>query len=258
MEFYSNTKPQLTNFKLQKDFSKVINKPNAHCTVNDNITNLIINIYKGYIQPNFLLLLMIFIICFILYQRYVETKKLKKEQLNEKTEVEDILDKLDEENTQILYPGIGHVPTLNPLHSNESQQENNFPINIPINGNKLTYPNTYNTHNTQQTIRNLPNYNYNNVYENPSRNYYSGTTNTYQNALDTSIQNAHGYVPNYNTSTNNFGDFSTNNNNNNAIAHYNKMLNSTNNDLIDNLQYGPLNLDVDSSETTMEPPYATE
>lgn len=258
MEFYSNTKPQLTNFKLQKDIYKVDSNPRNYCIVNDNITNLIVNMYKNYIEPNFLLILMISIICFILYQRYTETKKNKSEQFNEKTDVDDILDKLNEENNRIINPGIGNIPTLNPLNSIESQQAKNFPINVPINitGDNLSYPNVQTP---QQSVGNMYdfNYNYNNVHENPSRNYYSGNVNTYQNAQDTTIQNPYGYLQNYNTSTNDFGKYATENNND-AIINYNEILNTTNNNLINNLQNGSLNFNDNIPENTMEPPYATE
>ena len=58
-----------------------------------------------------------------------------------------------------------------------------------------------------------------------------------------------------NASTSDFGKFATNNND--EITEYNKILNFNNN-LINNLQSDVLNFDIDTSETTMEPPYATE
>lgn len=256
MEFYSNTKPQLISLKLRRDLNRPTgNQINSHI-INDNITTFIMYIYKEYVEPNFILLVIISFISFILYHRYLETQKQKNEQFNEIEEVEDILDKLDEESKQVSNPGIQNLPTFNPLYSTQSQQQ--YHTNLDVNSDRQ---NQYNTHLQEQPnpIGNLYdfNYNYNNVYENPTRNYYSGNVNTYQNAQDSSIPNPHGYVTNYNTSTNDFGSYSTKQNNN-TVEDYNDIITKMNNDFMTNLQSGPMNLNTNIPEPTMEPPYAIE
>lgn len=77
MNYYSNTKPQLIHTNLRNSYNEIISKPTNNNVINDNITNTTIYMFNEYVKPNIILFIIIAIMGFILYQRYVNTLQLR-------------------------------------------------------------------------------------------------------------------------------------------------------------------------------------
>jgi hypothetical protein len=269
MEFYSNSKPDLVGPKIKKTVYNIMKKKSTDSTISDKISNIMSTFYKNYIEQNKLItFFMIISIIFLIYRYYTN----KKNGSNKSNEEYINIRKHDEQNVfnEILNNQTAHLrydsqPSFNKLHSVKQQAEpinyppNPLPIRLPEKG--LIYAKNIYPDPDTFTNLNTPNYNYDNVYQNPTRSYYTGTRNTYENAKDTNIYNhlsgKWSYPTNFNTSTGDFVQQMTTANNNNIVS-YQTILDNMNNNLTDSLKLGPKYIDINSPELEMEPPYATE
>lgn len=150
-------------------------------------------------------------------------------------------------------------PTFNPLYSVRSQQVGvdypPGPIPMNIDGNIVP---TQNMYPPSTTFGNLidPEANYENQNYMEDLLYYTGTNNTYKNAIDTTILNPLGYPNNFNTTT---GDFVTQMTdlNKETVADYNDHLKRKINNTIINAEYGPKYTDCTINANVL-PPYAPD
>jgi len=253
MEFYSKSKPNLIGKKFKSTVNRIMNKQNTQSgVISDRISNKLSELYNIYIKPNkFVTFLTIAVLVFLCY-RYYKKKYGTHEQFSQ----------VEYEALKDVYRQTDHLihenqPTLNPLQSVESQYNEKvnyppepLPINIPKKGIVMT-TNLYKDNQVKNDII-MDNYNYNNVYSQPSRSYYTGTYNTYHDAKDTPIINPLGYPTNFNTSTGDFVGQMTGANAQN-VADYQNILDKYQNDIVDELKIGPKYL---NREYEMDPPYA--
>lgn len=274
MEFYSNSKPNLIGTKINRTVYKIMKKEHSGGTISDKISNVIVSVYNKFISPNkFIVGIIIFTILFLVYRYYSKENKENKE--NKDKELEEFDDQLRimEEgqlnnniineimNEQTKHLTYDEQPSFNPLYSTQEQPNKVYyppdplPVNIP--GTGITYTRSLYGQPKPFPGLNAPNYNYSNVYTNPSLSYYSGTYNTYHNAQDTDIINPLGYPTNFNTSTGEYMDQMTSANKQN-IVDYQNILQNMNQDLVNSLKIGPNYLDNDNSEYEMQPPYAND
>ena len=257
MDFYSNSKPDLIGPKVKKSVYKIIKKNTGGAIISDKISDVLMIFYKNYISPNmFTVVIFVVVIIFLLYRYYNKGTNNDEEKFTQAES--NIIDEIFNDQTSHLK--YDSQPTLDILQSvNEHSEPINYPpdplpINIPDKG----IIHTKNLYNYPQPYANLnnPNYNYNNVYEHPSRSYYTGTYNTYADAQDTNIVNPYDWSNNFNTTTGDFVGQMTDANTRN-IVDYQTILDNTQSDLLNSVKYGPQYLTNDI-EDDMEPPYAKD
>jgi len=264
MDFYSGKRPNLIGPVMKSTICKIVTqKPNINNTVSDKITAYVSDLYGSYIVENKIVLIIIAIFVAFLIYRYYETKN-KKEAVKSKAEYfsnQDYNLIKDIKEYQTRHLKYDTQPVMNPTQSTDEQKEKVYyppdplPINIP--GDGFVYTRNIYQEPKSYTPINYSNYNYNNVYENPSRSYYHGTYNTYQNAQDTNIVNPFGWSNNFNTNTGNFIGGMTNDNRE-VMSDYQTILDNKNSNLIDALKSGPHYIDSNAPDYDMEPPYATD
>lgn len=252
MDFYSNSKPNLIGPKVKNSVNDIVNKNTNNSTISDTISSMLTYFYKNYISDNkFVFITFIIFAIFLLYRYY---NKESKDVENFTEDEQKIIDEIFNDQTDHLR--YDSQPSFNSLLSvNDQSQPVNYPpmpipVNIPDKGIVHT-KNLYEYSKPFETLNN-PSYDYNNVYTHPSRSYYTGTYNTYDNAKDTNIINPLGHLNNFNTSTGDFVGQMTDANQQN-ILDYQTILDNTQGQLVDNLKIGPNNLD---EQTDIEPPYA--
>ena len=269
MDFYSGRQPNLIGPIMKSTVCKIMKNPTVNNTVSDKITNYLSDLYKDYIVDNKIIICIILAFVFFLIYRYCnnkakntsdkenETKKPK--ELFSPEETKNLLKEFEE--YQIGNIRYDNPPAMNPLDSPDDQKDIVFyppdplPINIP--GNGFVYSrNIYEPPKSNIPFNNV-NYDYNNVYSNPSRSYHNGTYNTYQNAQDTNIVNPYSWSNNFNTNSGNFVQPMTNMNNQVTID-YQSILDNTNENLVNALKLGPKFIDANTPEYNMEPPYAQD
>jgi len=225
MSGWTNTNPNLIE---HIDLQEFIVQNTKNATVSEKISLFINNIYNDYIKDNIIVIIVILAFAYFLYYRYTAKK----------------------------------AEQFNPLYSIESQQEDEpvqypadpLPINLPDKGTVLTR-NIYPDPPKYTPVNNDEEYDYNNVYTNPSRSYYTGTHNTYLNARDTDIENPLSFPNNFNETDGNYVGFATDRNAQN-IVDYQSILDDTNKNLIQSLRLGPKHLKASEPEYEMDPPYA--
>ena len=265
MDFYSGRRPNLIGPVMRSTVCKVSKSPNINNTVSDKITQYFSNIYNDYIVDHKLIIFIIIIFISFLIYRYYETKNKKNnnEKKKESFSNQDYNLLKDIKEYQTRHLKYDTQPNQNPLYSTESQKDNvqvNYPpsplpVNIP--GDGFVYTRNLYPDPESYPPMNNSNYNYNNVYENPSRSYYNGTYNTYQAAQDTNIVNPFGWSNNFNTNTGRFVGPMTETNRQNLMD-YQTILDNKNGNLIDSLKFGPKYIDTNAPDYDMEPPYATD
>lgn len=276
MQFYSNSKPNLVGQKIKKSVYKIMKKKSDNITISDKISNMMSSFYNNYIKENKpITFFLLFTIIFLMYRYYNKKRddEIKKIMNNENFRYDGVEDKI---MNGILKDQTSHLkydtqPTVDRLQSVNTQAEKVYytpdPIRIDLPSTEKQGPknedrvNTVYARNIYADPRpfqnlNIPDYNYNNVYLNPQRSYYTGTFNPYENAQDTNIVNPFGFSTKFNTTTGNFIGGMTQANKQNVID-YQSILDNMNANLINSLKLGPKYLDINSPELEMEPPYAT-
>jgi len=248
MEFYSNTKPSLMSMKLRKDFYEIINKKSDPMFVKDYPTSFIVSAYKTYIEPNFLLILLLAIIGFILYTRYRSTQE-------EKTDKETFVDQKRRKNEGIIrsLESLKRKPIVHDIPENHAP---GIPVHQTLNP---LYPvaeqTVYIDNNHQYNPENRLSYNgLNNVYDYPmNTQHYIGTHAVpFMGTNNGNYFNPYGRTDNYNQTTNNFGNYMIANNVDKYVD-YEKLLRESG--LLD-ANYGPNSLNLGLPELEMEPPYS--
>ncbi len=262
MDFYSNTRPNLVGPRIKHTVYKIIKKKSNGSTISDKVSNSMSSIYTAYIGNNKLVAVVVIgLLLFFVYRYYKKQQEKKdgseetKERFSndEKKIIEEIM------NNQTKHLKYDTQATLNPLYSVDSQQEpvnyppDPLPVNLPNNG--IVYTRSLYDYPKNFPAMNTPNYDYDNVYSNPSRSHYTGTYNTYEGAQDTDIINPLGFPTNFNSTTGDFIGQMTNANTQN-ITDYQSILDNMQGNLTTSLRIGPKYLNVGDPESAMEPPYA--
>lgn len=267
MDFYSGKQPNLIGPIMKSTVCKIMKKPTINNTVSDKVTTYLSEFYKDYVIDNKIVICIILMFLLFLVYRYYNNKTKKIDEIakskeNFSSEAEERKNLLKEfEDYQIKHLRYSNPPAMNPLDSPDDQKDDVFyppdplPINIP--GTGFVYSrNIYDQPKSNVPLNNV-NYDYNNVYSNPSRSYNNGTYDTYQNAQDTNIINPYSWSNNFNTNTGNFVSPMTNMNNQVTID-YQSILDNTNENLVNSLKLGPKFIDSNAPEYNMEPPYAMD
>lgn len=257
MEFDSTTEPNLIGPRIKKTINKIIKKKSNSNTISDKISNMVTNFYKEYISDH-KILVFIFVVSFIiLLNRYYSKKNRKND--NVKTNKEAFSEEEQKIFNEIMNIQPSNLrydtqPTFNVLESVNKQHEpvNYLPDHIPLN-----MPNKDIVYSKPFENLNNPNYDYNNVYTNPSLSYYSGTHDTYKNAQDTDIINPLGWATDFNSSTGNYVNQMTTANKQNLID-YQTLIDNMQAELSGSLKYGPDYLNPDNLEPEIEAPYADD
>jgi len=254
MEFYSRSKPNLINNDIKRKVYKIIKKKSiSKYTISEKISNLMSYMYKHYIQENKgLVIIIVIIILFLVYRYY------NKSSITERYSNANVLDDITKALTKHLV--YDTQPSFNRLQSVDEQAEKiNYPPGpLPINlsGDKVVLAKDLYKVDKFPTM-NTPKYNYDNVYTDPSRSYYTGTYNTYDQAQDTDILNPYGYPNNFNTSTGKFITQMTDKNKKN-IMDFQGVIDNRDNNLKAGLLYGMQAINYDDPCLNIKPPYSEE
>lgn len=260
MDFYSGKQPNLIGPVMKHTICKVIKKPQINNTVSDKISNFMSNLYKTYIMQNKLLIFIVILIIGFLFYRYYNTKSSKKEN-PEKFANQDynlMKDIRDYQTRNLIFDT---PQTMNPIEPVEKQKEEVYyppsplPINIP--GDGIVYTRNLYANPKPYTPINSVDYNYNNVYTNPSRSYYAGSYDTYKNPEDTNIVNPLGWPNDFNGATGKFINEMTRDNHR-VLTDYQTILDTSRGNLIDGLKIGSNYMDVSQGEYIMQPPFADD
>lgn len=222
MNYFSGTNPNLISPSVTKIVSKIAKQGGTYeGTVSDKILDIIWKVYNSYIKDNILVILIILIIIFMLIFRYNNIKKNRESELELKSE------KFSLSENKEIDKQTSHLISDNPPHMNPlTGEDKGFDINyIPDDIEKSKGTKLKNLQKFPK-IHMDESYDYNNVYTNPSRSYYNGTYNTYENAKDTSIINPYGWSNNFNTNTGKFVGYMTNENTNNMDKYNNILYNN--------------------------------
>jgi len=257
MEFFSGSKPNLVSNKLIHKFNKtVVAEPATGKTISEKVFTFTSYIYNNYIKEHkYLWLLVVVIAIFLGYRYYNRSNKSNKENY---TCNANVIDEVEEAILNKLK--FNKQPSFNPLKSVDDQKDKepvNYPPEpIPIRTNGAIEEKTFNPYDVKPLSRmETPKYNYNNVYEEPSRNYYDGTYNTYKNAKDTTIVNPLGFSNKFNTTTGAFIGEMTNNNKHNVFD-YQKILNDNRNNMVAGAQPHKMNPTEFFDPLNLPKPYA--
>lgn len=245
---FSGSQPNLVGPVMKETVYKVMKSNPTNNTVSDKVVCHITYFCKTYILENILIILIILCLVIFLMHRYSMSKTIKAERFNGENNLyknnEDIEYK-EKNKERNLYKEITdyqtrHLryddpPHMNPLMTpdDRNNQVNYAPdeklINIP--GVGLVDPKLLHPPKSNVPLNNV-NYDYNNVYTNPSLSYYNGTYNTYSNAQDTDAINPYNWSNNFNTNTGAFVSPMTELNNKNLVD-YQNILDNMNDNLID-------------------------
>jgi len=234
MAFCPNKQPNLIGPVMKSTICTIVKNPTINNTVSDKVASYIGDLYKEYVVDNkFMVILIILTIICLVYRYYNKPQSAEKFTQNKD---KNLLKEIEEYQLNKLR--YDNPPAMNPLDSIEDNEDliyyppDPLPVNIP--GKGLQYSrDIYNTP-TKPNPLNHVNYNHKNVYENPSRQYHTGTYNTYQNAQDTDILNPYNWSNNFNTNTGNFVGPMTDQNNK-VLTDYQSIVDNTNNNLTANL-----------------------
>lgn len=255
MEFYSKSKPNLILPQIEKTVYKIVKKASTNTTISEKITDHIYNLYKMYVEEHKVITFIILAATVFLIYRYYKNIEDKEINKDKESFTSDNYDQqfVSQDLTQNPHPyqdqsqikiqtdlvdslRYDTQPHFDRLHSVRDQAQHvNYPpdplpINLPNQG--IVYKRSiYPEPNVSDGLYlNSPNYNYNNVYEQPTRSYYTGVYNTYDKAQDTTIQNPLGFRTDFNSSTGDFVRQMTDANSNN-LTDYQTVLDNTYNEL---------------------------
>ncbi len=254
MEFYSRSKPNLINNDIKKKVYNIIKKKTtSKYTISEKISNLMSYMYKHFIQENRGIVILIVIISLFLVYRYYN-KSPRKENYVNSTVLDDIT------NTITRHLKYDTQPSFDRLQSVDHQVEKvNYPPDpLPINlsGDKVVLAKDLYKTDKFPTL-NSPKYDYNNVYTDPSRSYYAGTYNTYEQAQDTNILNPYGYPNDFNTSTGKFVTQMTDKNQQNVI-NFQNVIDNRDHNLREGLLHGGQHIRYDDPCLNIKPPYSED
>lgn len=235
MNFYSNKQPNLIGPVMKSTITTIVKQPNINNTVSDKVSTYLAQLYQDYIIDNKITVFFILIVFICLVYRYYNKPKPTKEKFDTD---KNLLKEIQEYQTEkIRYD---NPPAMNPTSSIADDDDiihyppEELPINLPSG---MTYSrDIYNTKINPNPL-NHTNYNHNNVYQYPSRQYSMGTYNTYKNAQDTDIPNPYLWSNNFNTTSGNFVGQMTDKNFQNTID-YQSLLDTNESQLTHNLTYG--------------------
>lgn len=257
-EFYYDKHPNLVGPIMKTTICKIVKKPKINNTVSDKISSYISEVYNGYISENKIIIFIILaFVVFLIYKYYNKTPKKEIDEKEKQKELftneeYNLLKEIEDYQTKhLLYD---NPPSMNPTMDPALQEDDVFyppdplPIRLPELGIVETR-NIYPDPPSFQPLNNI-NYDYNNVYNNVSRSYNTGTYNTYQNAQDTNITNPYGWSNNFNTNTGNFVGPMTNMNMQ-SLGQYQAVKDNTTQNLLDAMKFGPM-----YANGSVEPPYA--
>jgi hypothetical protein len=256
MEFFSNSKPDLVGPKVRKSVYNIMKTDVTNATISDKISLMLTDFYKDYISENKTIFIIVVLIVLFLLYRYYNKEKQKNKDYTEKFTIDEqnIIDNIMNDQTSHLkldtQPSFNNLQSVNDQHEDINYPPMPIPLNIPNKG--IVYTKNPYTYPSPPTNLNNPNYDYNDVYKNKSRSYYSGTHNPYKNAQDTDIVNPYGWSNRFNTDTGAFITNMTDANNQNIID-YQTVLDNMEGNLIDGLKLGPRHL---NDVPEMEPPYS--
>lgn len=226
MDFFSGKTPDLVGPTMKTILADMMNKPKiSNSTISEKITHILSNFYSEYIYEYIFIILIIILIVVCLCYRYYDKKNKEKNKdtnkeffsphnLKKKNKINsDLIEEIknfdfDDIDDRAVSPPGGYI-YMNPTDSiaNQNNELNVMypPDTLPVNiGNeKIFTRNLYENPIADEPL-NAPDYDYDNVYKNRSRSYYSGAYDTYKNAKDTTIENPYGWSNNFNTTTGNF------------------------------------------------------
>lgn len=258
-EFYYDKHPNLIGPIMKTTVCTIVKKPQINNTISDKISSYVSEIYNNYIVDNkIIIFIIVTFVIFLIYRYYNKTpKEEKKEEKKEEftNEEYNLLKEIEEYQTKhLLYD---NPPSMNPLISPSDQEDDVFyppdplPIRLPPTQDIVYSRNIYENPPPFQQLNNV-NYDYNNVYTNPSRAYNTGTYNTYQNAQNTNITNPYNWSNNFNTNTGNFvGPMTTMNME--SLNQYQGIQDNTTQNLLDAMKFGPM-----YANGSIDPPYAND
>ena len=265
MQFYSNTKPDLIVPRVKKSVVYIMKKKSSFTTFSDKLSELVGGFYSEYICDNKLILIILVAIIIMLLCRYYD----KQNRISEGTYKKDKKEGFTRDETKIInnimetqtkHLKYNTQPSFNRLYSVNDQFEpvNYLPDKVPLNipGRGLVYDKNLPYSKPYQNLNN-PEYDYSSAYTYPSRSYYNGTYDTYNNTQNenTNMVNPLGFSNDFNHTTGSFVSGMTSANHQN-IVDYQKILNEMNNNLENSI--GPSNLNISQLEPTMVPPWATD
>lgn len=219
MDFFSGKNPDLIGPTMKTTLHEIMNKPKINnSTISERITNVICGLYNDYIYEYMFIVIVIIIIILCLVARYYSRKNNPEHftNKNKKNNKKDLIEEIKKYNfdgelddlPRATSPPAGHM-NFDPIESINKQDNELIPVyppdTLPVNigDNKIFTRNLYENPIGEPPL-NAPDYDYNNVYKNRSRSYYSGAYNTYNNAQDTSIENPYGWSNKFNTTTGKF------------------------------------------------------
>lgn len=247
MNFDTPKNPAFVGNQVQAMMNNIIDAKNTGLTVSDKVSALLVAFYNNYIYENrYIVLILILIILFLIYRYY---EKLENEHYSS-SDINELSSMINHQTDKLK---LDTQPTLNPTEPVILQEEpvnyppDPLPVNIPGQGIQLRR--RLSPDPKSEIPLNYPvDYDYNNVYTDKSRSYYNGTYNTYENTLDTNIENPYAFSNAFNSSTGNFVGGMTDMNND-ALRNYQIFMDNMDGNLINSLngQY--------QSNDRMQPPY---
>lgn len=261
MEYYSLVKPDLVGPIMKNTMAKISQVGADNNTVSDKIVNTMTEFYESHIKENkVVFIILIAITVFFVYRYYEKQDRLTSESFANQ-DLNELQPKIDEQTAYLKYDTQPYFNPLlpvadQPVHVNYPPDP--LPIRLPKQG--LTYTRNIYNDPTPYPSMNLTagKYDYsavNNMKDNTSRVYHSGTYNPYKCNQDTSIINALGYPVDFNTTTGTFVGGMTDKNRE-TITDYQSILDTMNQNLVDSLRIGPKYVNIDTSP--MDPPYAND
>jgi hypothetical protein len=249
MDFFSGKNPDLIGPTMKLTLNDIMNRPKVNnSTISEKIMLSLSDFYNDYISDNMFSIICIIILIICLVYRYYNKKE---DKLNtepfviSKQKDTNLLEELknydfeeaeyDAKHIAGDNPYDGHL-YMNPIESIDKQANktqvvyppDKMPVNM-VNG-KVFVRNLYDNPVEDEPL-NAPDYDYNNVYKNKSRSYYSGAYNTYENAVDTKIINPYDWSNKFNTTSGKFVGEMTNKNSQNLI-NYQTIIDNTDSNLI--------------------------
>lgn len=280
MQYYSGKEPNLVGTAFTNTVNKIMKKKHGG-TISDNISMSFTNFYNNYISDNLFLILLIILFIILLVYRYYYVQTTRKEKPEQK---EDNLDKelfgnqstnenvekfhnqdynliRDITETQTSHLKYDPQPSFNPIYPVNQQKEQVYyppdplPINIPESG--IVYTRDIYQEPKNYSPLNSTNYDYFNVYTNPTRSYYAGTENTYKEPAGTDIVNALGFSTDFNGDTAKF-IYPVTELNKKSVVDLEKIIDQNNNNLVDALRFGPKVIESANTKYGIEPPYADD
>lgn len=253
MDYFAGKQPDLIGPIMKKAVGKITHKAGNNSTVSDKISNFM----GDYIYENKLIVLILVLFFGFLIYRYYHKKNNNTSNKDEPFANQDY-NMIHDIAAQTDYLRYDVPPSFNPIRPVNDQKEHVYyppdplPINIPGKGFVYTR-NIYGEPLEDKSI-NSANYDYSGVYKYPTRSYYSGTHDTYENAQDTDIINPLGFPNDFNTRVGNFGGKMTDANNQN-INDYQNILDDKEGNMIQALVQGG---GFDKPPYDFDPPFAVD